>query len=995
MPPPTTATGRFLKDNGTWDTPAGGGGGITTEDAVDAVAAALVAGNNIDVTYNDTANTITVDVEALTTADVSGLDAALAGKQPLDTDLTTIAGLTATTDNVIQSAGSAWASRTPAQLKTTLALTKADVGLGNVDNTADTAKPVSTAQAAADALKADKTTTVTTTAPLTGSGTLAANLTLGVAQFSTTATTSGVVPGSNNAGAGAYLDGTGAWTVPPTGGGAGHASYTYNSTLTEPPATGQLRLNNATQSAATKLWVHQNEESGLDVSIGLAKVLAGHQVYIQDYDDATKWVKYNITAVSDDGAYYDFTVTYHSGPGGLTPGSGAAGRVEFQPVAPGTVGVPPGGAAGQILGKTGSADYAVGWVADQVGAGGGLDAEGVMDLLGTTGLVAGNNIDLVYNDGAGTITVDVEALTTADVSGLDTALTNKQPLDTDLTTIAGLTATTDNFIQAKASAWASRTVAQVKTDLGLTGTNSGDQTTIAGITGTTAQFNTANSDADFYTTGGTDVAVADGGTGRSTGTTAYALVATGTTATGAQQTLASGATTEVLVGGGASALPVWTTATGTGAPVRATSPTLVTPALGTPASGTLTNCTGLPVAGITASTATAIGVGTVELGHATDTTLSRTAAGTLAVEGVAVPTISSTSTLTNKTIALGSNTVSGTLAQVNTAITDADIPAALERAHRGVDRHRRPIHRRHPEGRHRRLHRDPVMPAYIGSTAISAAYVGSTSADKIYLGTTQVWSAPTVLMHRPGCPAHQGTRLSPSTWTAPASNGGSPMHRLRHPVRRVPTRHLVDNGHRHHIDVTSAGVTGLTNGTAYVFRVAAENTVGVGPYSTPSAPITPAAATGFDPTDLPNSAAGGMSPTQRRWRSRPATRSVSSATSRASVTTSKRPAVPTNGMAAPSCRWLRLLEYRRLITRPVPHGMEWRSPGHRRTGCSRASDDREPRATVIKVAVAAQYTIPASTRHRVTGCTSVRRGLVENSRLIAPTDSRHEPVMTG
>lgn len=38
--------------------------------------------------------------------------------------------------------------------------------------------------------------------------------------------------------------------------------------------------------------------------------------------------------------------------------------------------------------------------------------------------------------------------------------------------------------------------------------------------------------------------------------------------------------------------------TGTGSLVFATSPTLVTPVLGTPASGTLTNCTGLPVSGI-------------------------------------------------------------------------------------------------------------------------------------------------------------------------------------------------------------------------------------------------------------------------------------------------------------------------------------------------------------------------------------------------------------
>lgn len=47
--------------------------------------------------------------------------------------------------------------------------------------------------------------------------------------------------------------------------------------------------------------------------------------------------------------------------------------------------------------------------------------------------------------------------------------TDVQAYDADLTTIAGLTATTDNFIQAKSSAWASRTVAQVSADLQSTG----------------------------------------------------------------------------------------------------------------------------------------------------------------------------------------------------------------------------------------------------------------------------------------------------------------------------------------------------------------------------------------------------------------------------------------------------------------------------------------------------------------------------------------------
>ena len=139
---------------------------LTTEDAVDAVAAALVAGNNIDITYNDAAGTITVDVEALTTADVTGLDTALAGKQPLDAELTTIAGLTATSEYVIQSVGGSWAAHSPAQLKTTLALVKGDVGLGNVDNTADTAKPVSTATQTALDAKLAVTTAATTYAPI-------------------------------------------------------------------------------------------------------------------------------------------------------------------------------------------------------------------------------------------------------------------------------------------------------------------------------------------------------------------------------------------------------------------------------------------------------------------------------------------------------------------------------------------------------------------------------------------------------------------------------------------------------------------------------------------------------------------------------------------------------------------------------------------------------------------------------------------------------------
>lgn len=57
-------------------------------------------------------------------------------------------------------------------------------------------------------------------------------------------------------------------------------------------------------------------------------------------------------------------------------------------------------------------------------------------------------------------------------------------------------------------------------------------------------------------------------------------------------------------------------------------------------------------------TSDAITVGTIEVGNASDTTISRSSAGIIAVEGVAVPTISSTSTLTNKTINGDDNTIS-------------------------------------------------------------------------------------------------------------------------------------------------------------------------------------------------------------------------------------------------------------------------------------------------------------------------------------------------
>lgn len=106
------------------------------------------------------------DGQLATKADAAGTTAALAGKQPVDSDLTAIAALAPADDSIMQRKASAWVGRTPAQVKADLVLVKGDVGLGNVDNVADAAKTFTEAQvtglvadlAAKQPLDADLTT---------------------------------------------------------------------------------------------------------------------------------------------------------------------------------------------------------------------------------------------------------------------------------------------------------------------------------------------------------------------------------------------------------------------------------------------------------------------------------------------------------------------------------------------------------------------------------------------------------------------------------------------------------------------------------------------------------------------------------------------------------------------------------------------------------------------------------------------------------------------
>lgn len=209
-----------------------------------------------------------------------------------------------------------------------------------------------------------------------------------------------------------------------------------------------------------------------------------------------------------------------------------------------------------------------------------------------------------------------------------------QPLDSDLTTIAGLTATSDNFLVSVTSAWASRTPAQVKTTLSLDNVENTALSTWAGSTNLVtlgadavdalteiAQGIKTAADDTSKVVVGTAGATDDCAKWDSTGALVSAGAACGTssgapvdatyitqTANGTlsnEQALSSLSTGIMRVATTTGVITSLTDSsgiatnisdeTGSGALVFATSPTLVTPILGTPTSATLTNATGLPI----------------------------------------------------------------------------------------------------------------------------------------------------------------------------------------------------------------------------------------------------------------------------------------------------------------------------------------------------------------------------------------------------------------
>jgi hypothetical protein len=95
-----------------------------------------------------------------------------------------------------------------------------------------------------------------------------------------------------------------------TGGAAVDAQYRFdNATAEADPGNGDFRMDNATPASVTELFISSTTDNNNDFDNMLGFLSSGDQIYIQQDDDATKFILFDVTANVDNTGWYSIAGT--------------------------------------------------------------------------------------------------------------------------------------------------------------------------------------------------------------------------------------------------------------------------------------------------------------------------------------------------------------------------------------------------------------------------------------------------------------------------------------------------------------------------------------------------------------------------------------------------------------------------------------------------------------------------------------------------------------
>ena len=101
-------------------------------------------------------------------------------------------------------------------------------------------------------------------------------------------------------------------------GGGSLLGFSFDTTITSGPASGGLRLNNATPASATIVYGSYTTRNGVDVKTRLLAGTAGDRLYVQDRVNSANYRMYELTgAPTDGGTYATINVVHRTGGGSL------------------------------------------------------------------------------------------------------------------------------------------------------------------------------------------------------------------------------------------------------------------------------------------------------------------------------------------------------------------------------------------------------------------------------------------------------------------------------------------------------------------------------------------------------------------------------------------------------------------------------------------------------------------------------------------------------